>query len=452
MIVREISWRAPLSAFAPLAGAPFAHLVFAGGDGRWRAIVASPVRTLEWRAGRAYIDGAHVDGDPFDLLQRETRLRRADDTAGAPAAAFLTGAVGHVDYDLGALIEPAVPAFPPRHPLPQAAFGFYDAAAVFDCAAQRAWIVCRPDAAARARRLETALAGEKTQETAPPVVRDMAQSMTPEAYEAAVSRVVERILNGDLFQANISQRFRARLAENPSVYGLFRRLCAPGLASHAALIQYADGAILSNSPERFFRVGPDREENRIVAQPIKGTRPRGASREEDAALAQALVRDEKDRAENIMITDLVRNDLSAICREGSIREDEICGLRSYPHVHHLVSTVSGTLRPDADAVDAFRAQFPCGSITGAPKIRAMQVIAEEEGAARGPYCGAVGWIDDRGGADFSVAIRTAVVARDEDGAYAEYSAGGGVTALSKPADERREALDKARAFLEAVRA
>jgi para-aminobenzoate synthetase component 1 len=260
-----------------------------------------------------------------------------------------------------------------------------------------------------------------------------------------VRRVREYIFAGDIFQANLSQRFEAPLRE-PS-WSLYRRLRAINPAPFAAFLEYGGTAIVSASPERFLRV----HERRVEARPIKGTRPRGIGPEHDAALGRALTESEKDRAENLMIVDLLRNDLSRVCIPGTVRVPELFALEHYSTVHHLVSTVIGELAPGHDAVDLLCAAFPGGSVTGAPKVRAMEIIAELEPSCRGIYCGAIGYLSVTGALDTSVVIRTYLALAGADAAARVYfSAGGGIVADSDPEDEYRETLDKGRALIEAL--
>src|SRR5207253_7389694 len=214
-----------------------------------------------------------------------------------------------------------------------------------------------------------------------PGVPGVRSNFTREGYLDAVARVIEYIFAGDIFQANLSQRLEAPLAGTP--LELYRRLRRRNPAPFAAFLDCGDVVIASSSPERFLRVHDGRQ---VETRPIKGTRPRGAGPEHDAALALALAESEKDRAENVMIVDLLRNDLSRVCRPSPVRVPELFALEHYATVHHLVSTVVGDLAPGHDAVDVLRAAFPGGSITGAPKVRAMQIIAELEPTARGVYC------------------------------------------------------------------
>ena len=260
-------------------------------------------------------------------------------------------------------------------------------------------------------------------------------------YREAVRRVVEYIRAGDIFQANLSQRFSSPFTAHP--WQLYRELRAGSPAPFSAYLQYDDHAVVSHSPERFLRLDAERW---VETRPIKGTRPRGRTPAEDRALAAELVASEKDRAEHVMIVDLLRNDLSRVSAPGTVRCEELLALESYPSVHHLVSTVTGHLEKGRGGADLVAATFPGGSITGAPKLRAMEIIAELEPTARGVYCGAIGAWTAADELDLSIGIRTAVVR----GETVSWSAGGGIVADSDPAAEYAETLDKARGIAEAV--
>jgi para-aminobenzoate synthetase component 1 len=266
-------------------------------------------------------------------------------------------------------------------------------------------------------------------------------SFTHAEYLNAVNRVRDYIFAGDIFQANLSQRFEAPIAEPP--WELYCRLRAKNPAPFAAFLDLPGYAVVSASPERFMRVDAG---GHVETRPIKGTRPRGIGPEHDAALGRALTESPKDRAENLMIVDLIRNDLSRVCAPGSVRVRELFALERFATVHHLVSTVVGDLVPGADARDLLRASFPGGSITGAPKLRAMEIIAELEPSARGVYCGAIGYWSATGELDTSIAIRTAVA---KDG-QVYLNAGGGIVADSDAEQEYRETLDKARGLIDAL--
>ncbi|PQA87839.1 anthranilate synthase component I family protein [Hyphococcus luteus] len=439
MILWEIDWRDPFSAFAPLAGEAHAHLLH-GGDrsarADWSVIAAFPASVLAAEKG---------GDDPFPALDAalaERALPKIEEFDGLP---FVSGALGFVGYEAARFFEPSLK--PPASPfsLPDVALGLYDAAALFSRGKRKAFVVGRNETACRA--LRDALGRDALGPVGSPAYEDVASNFTAARYRAAVGEAIENILDGDYYQANLSQQLRADAKTPVSAFDLFRKLAAASNAFHGALLQYETGAVVSNSPERFFRIEDGAYgARRIVAEPIKGTRPRGKTPAEDAALAGDLLADPKDRAENIMIADLLRNDLSRICRDGTIREDAVCELMSLANVHHLVSRISGLLRADAGVDDIFAALFPCGSITGAPKIEAMHAIARIEGVGRGPYCGAVGYFDDRGGADVAVAIRTLMV----EGRRVTLPVGGGVTLRSDPQGEYDETLVKARGALAAL--
>ena len=267
-------------------------------------------------------------------------------------------------------------------------------------------------------------------------------SFTRAGYIEAVARVREYVHAGDIFQTNLSQRFEAPLTESP--WSLYRRLRRLNAAPFAALMELPEAAILSASPERFLRVDG---QGHVQTRPIKGTSPRGIGPEHDAALGQALTESAKDRAENLMIVDLMRNDLSRVCLPGTVRVPELFALERYATVHHLVSTVVGDLEPGRTPLDLLRAAFPGGSITGAPKVRAMEIIAELEPSRRSVYCGSLGYWSISGELDTSIAIRTVIVR----GGRIYFNAGGGIVADSNPEQEYRETLDKARGIIDALR-
>lgn len=261
---------------------------------------------------------------------------------------------------------------------------------------------------------------------------------TPGVYAAKAEEVRRRITAGDVFQVNVSHRQSAEFVGPDRLIDQLPWREALS-ARFGALIDLGDHSIVSASPELFLEL----EGDRLATEPIKGTRPRADDPDEDARLLRELLADPKDRAENIMIADLMRNDLAKVCADGSIAEPEICASRSLEHVHHLYSRIEGRLRDGLLFADALRACFPCGSVTGAPKLAAMDAIAELEGEGRGPYCGALFWTDGQRGVA-SVAIRTAIT--DEKAGRLDVRSGGGVTILSDPHQEYLEALDKGYLF------
>jgi para-aminobenzoate synthetase component I len=370
---------------------------------------------------------------------------------------FQGGIAGYLSYELGAEAEhvahPPADRYTPQ--LPDAQLALYDWVIAWDHLEEKAWILStgigeggkgRSDERASAR---AAWVHERLM-AAPPAVSDhLAPTGAPPAsnfqraeFEGAVSRIREYIAAGDVYQVNLSQRFHAPFAG--SALALYRRLRARNPAPFGGYLEFAGATIASISPERFLQL--DATTRQAEARPIKGTRPRGSTHQKDAALARELTASEKDRAENVMIVDLLRNDLGKVCRTGSIAVPKLFGLESHPTVHHLVSTVTGVLRADADAFDLLGAAFPGGSVTGAPKIRAMQIIAELERAPRGIYCGAIGYVSVTGAMDFNIPIRT-IVLQDGTGTF---HAGAGIVWDSEPAAEYQETLAKARTMIEAL--
>ncbi|MFL5332533.1 MAG: aminodeoxychorismate synthase, component I [Geminicoccaceae bacterium] len=458
VLAREIAWLEPLAAFEVVRGQPWPVLLDSARVdprlARWSYVAADPFLQLTSKDGRITLGERSFTGDPLAVLQRALAHYRLDHDPALPMP-FQTGAVGWFGYDLAHHLErlphPAVDDMA----FPDLALGFYDVMLAFDRLERRAWILSSgwpegtPEAAmhrrrARADQLAARLEGATTlapEEADPPVVPR--SNYTRAGYEAAVRRVVEYILAGDIFQANLSQRFLAELPPGWDAWQLYRRLRRRNPAPFAAYLELGEVTLASASPERFLEL----RGRPVETRPIKGTRPRGATPADDARLGQELLASEKDRAENVMIVDLLRNDLSRVCRDHTVLTPEICALESFATVHHLVSTVTGELRPGLDAVDLLRATFPGGSITGAPKIRAMEIIAELEPTARGPYCGAIGWLGADGWMDSSITIRTFA---SKDGRVV-FQAGGGIVADSNPAAEYEETLDKARALIEALR-
>ncbi len=414
-------------------GLPMGAALFdAGGPaddpGRFAALALHPVETLAWRPGDA--------GDPFALLEALAARRPAAWIGGhgpQPLVACLLG------YDLGRVVERVPTLARAEHHLPDLWAARYDAAWVHDRAVGRGHLVGTPAGQAR---LAAALL--EPPPSAPPARAGPATCETDfAAYAAAFARVKAHILDGDVYQVNLTVRFRAPLTPgDPGA--LFAALHARSPVPFAAALRpAADRAVLSISPERFLRWDAA---GHVETRPIKGTRPRGATPAADADLAAELAGSLKDRAEHVMIVDLERNDLGRVCRTGSVHVPRLCAPEPYATVHHLVSTVAGRLRPDAGLADLLRATFPGGSITGAPKLRAMEIIEALEPTRRGPYCGSIGYLDAQGGGDLNIAIRTAWVAGDA----LYYQAGGGVVADSEARAEWDEAWVKARAFLDAL--
>jgi para-aminobenzoate synthetase component 1 len=456
-LVEEIDYSDPVAAFAVFAEDPHAVFLDSALTGaplaRYSYIAPEPFLTLASKDGIIDCDGRREEGDPFAVLRDSLAAYSLQPLPDLPP--FQGGAVGYFGYELAQHLErlPLAPADDMR--FPDLALGFHDVVIAFDHNERRAWICSSglPETSAPARR---ARAGARLRQiatrmrSAPPLAPprrsrvevDVRANFTRADYEAAVQRVIDYILVGDIFQANLSQRFSAELPADLTPFDLYRRLRTINPAPFAAFLKLDDVAIASASPERFLHVA----EGRVETRPIKGTRPRGATPAEDRALAAALRASEKDRAENVMIVDLLRNDLSRVCRDGSVEVPALCALEGFATVYHLVSTITGELRTGMTSVDLLTACFPGGSITGAPKIRAMEIIAELEPTRRGPYCGAIGYIGFDGSMDTSIVIRTYAM---KDGSVT-FQAGGGIVADSQPSDEYEETLAKARALIDAL--
>ena len=273
-------------------------------------------------------------------------------------------------------------------------------------------------------------------------VTALTSNLTRESYEAAVNRTVAAIHAGAFYQANLTRKFWGTFADAPDAATLFAMLCAASPAPYSAFIRHGGQAILSSSPECFLTIEAN---GRITTRPIKGSARRGATASADETVRAALTASEKNHAENLMITDLMRNDLSRVCEPGSVEVAEQSGLYSYATIHHLISTVIGQKRADTTIPDVLRACFPPGSMTGAPKIAAMRWCEQEEQIERGVYSGAIGWMNAQA-CDFSVVIRTILL----EGARFEFQVGGGIVADSTPADEWRETIAKARGICAAL--
>lgn len=466
---------APEAVFARLAHLPYALWLDSTADpedsGRWSFIAADPFAVLQAREGCATwitADGPRrLAGPPFAELG--AALERMKSPVPSPMP-FDGGAAGFIAYEAAGAFERLPPPPPRDHDLPDLHLAFYDAVVGWNHATGECRVVSsgRPatgrEGRRRARRRldETlgwlagdgpaggiaaagAAAGHPTRHSASTIPArpvdglPWLRSTTSAAeYEELVERVIGAIREGEVYQVNLSQRFTARASAAP--LDVHRELRRRSPAPYGAVVRVDDVTILSSSPERFLRVTAD---GVVEARPIKGTRPRGTDPAADRRLAEELRESAKDRAENLMIVDLIRNDLSRVCHPGTIRVPELFRLDSWATVHHLVSVVRGRLREGVGPEELLRATFPCGSVTGAPKIRAMETIARLEHVARGPYCGAIGYFGFGGGIDLSVAIRILVAEPGRVG----FHAGGGIVYDSDPADEYRETLAKARAII-----
>jgi len=436
----------PADIFAPLAAIPHAQLLdWQGGDGV-AYILAEPAETLTIPLR----DLAHGSaGGAFARLQAalDAWAGNGGHITGDAPVPFYGGAAGVFAYELAYDLE-HLPARDGLDPLtPVLSVGFYDAVLALPAAETTAVILSPWDTAhtrAKRARLKRRIA---TATVAPPpspipCPRPRA-TVTPDAYRAAIARVIALIHAGDIFQANLAQRFETVLPDGLTPFDIYRRLAGTTPAPFAAHLTLDGRTYISSSPERFVKITPEGD---VRTEPIKGTRPRGATPGQDARLARELLTSGKDRAENIMIVDLLRNDLSKVCADHSVTVDALCALHSFANVHHLISTVTGTLTGRTSPLACLRACFPGGSITGAPKVRAMEIIRQEEPHPRGVYCGAIGFVGLNGAMDTSISIRTLTI----DGTAISYHAGGGIVADSNPDAEYAETLTKASAIRAAL--
>ena len=465
----------PSQAFEVFKDRPFSFFLDSGMDpeklGRYSFIGSDPFLVLRSRGKQiALLYGDRqeiIKGNPFDVLGGLLQ-KYALDSSPSPIP-FIGGAVGYFSYDLCHFIERLPSTAIDDLQLPECYLAFYDAILAFDNLEGRAYIASTgfPELE-EAKRIskawerlhelrgilaetpysEEAISSKKAEthysETAPSSKNSkkvvLHSNFTHEEYAKAVTAAREYICAGDIFQVNLSQRFEADLPITP--YELYSRLRLINPAPFASYLNFDGATVVSASPERFLRVRGDLVETR----PIKGTRPRGRSAVENEALAQELLHSIKDRAENVMIVDLERNDLGRVCRYGTVKVSELCILETYATVFHLTSTVEGRLHDDKNRIDLLKATFPGGSITGAPKVRAMEIIDELEPTKRSLYTGSIGYLSFGGEMDINIVIRTFVI---KDG-KAYFQVGGGIVYDSDPEAEYQETLDKAKALIEAL--
>jgi len=444
--IAEIEYQPDSAArFGALAGRDWAVFLDSGrqrmSGGRFDIFAADPYQTLTTSEQVTEIRGRSgarsSDADPLELLRRELGEAGHSDSA----LPFSGGAIGYFAYDLGRRFE----RWPERAArdidMPDMAVGLYDWAVVVDHLLRRAWLVGHGRDARTFDcwdEIREQVAGATQRLHAPfEVSGAVSPNLDRAAYDAAFLRIKRHIRDGDCYQVNLTQRFSA--AVSGSSWDAFERLRVTNPAPFSAFLNYPFGQVLSSSPERFLSV----RNGHVLTQPIKGTRSRGGNSREDRALIEALRASAKDRAENVMIVDLLRNDLGRNCAAGSVRASRLFDVETFANVHHLVSTVEGELAADRHAVDLLRGAFPGGSITGAPKLRAIQIIEDCEPQRRSVYCGAIGYVGFDGAMDTNIAIRTLVRSGDRIHAWA----GGGIVADSDADLEYQECLDKASGLL-----
>jgi para-aminobenzoate synthetase component 1 len=450
--VPELDGLAPAAvaeAFRDLAGLALLECGRPHAGPGWSYLSADPVMVV----------ARPTDGpEPFAELRHALRRLSAAAPRVDVAPPFLGGLLGYLAYEFGSRLEPRVATVGDDQRLPVLRFGLHDWAIAWHARSGQAWLggravdgdeerLSRMLDDVRLRIAEWAFGRRPVFETGPddrPFL--MRSNLNRAAFEARVEQIRDAIARGELYQANLTRRLETPFSGDP--WPLYRRLRAGNPAPFGAFLDLGctdDGprAILSASPEAFLRVGAHRV---VTTDPIKGTRPRGRDRADDRRLACELLGSAKDRAENVMIVDVLRNDLGRVSVPGSVRVPRLCRLERTGAVQHLVSRVEGRLRAGVDPFDLLAATFPGGSITGAPKIRAMELLAQLEPVGRGPYTGTLGWIGPDGAMNTSILIRTFVA----DGRRLTLHVGGGITWRSNAADEWDETVAKARAPLRAI--
>lgn len=431
--------------YAAIADLPWAVWLDSAGLGRYDILCAQPVTTLVTHGANTEITDTtgtwRSTDSPFDLLRQQLGAP----VAAMPGTPFSGGALGYWGYDLARRMMSLPAQVQEAERLPDMAVSIYDWAIVFDHQQKTAQLVSQqrfaetkillPDILERLQRLHELPADTFC------VQGSVTSNFTPDSYTAAFVKVQNYLQAGDCYQINLAQRFSA--AATGDALSAYLTLRSLSHAPYSAFLSLPQAQILCASPERFLRV----QNGSVETKPIKGTRPRSSDAQQDNQLANELRNHPKDRAENLMIVDLLRSDLGKSCAPGSVHVPKLFEVESFANVHHLVSTVDGKLVEGRDALDVLRDCFPGGSVTGAPKQRAMQIIEQLEPNPRGIYCGAIGYVGFDGNMDTNIVIRTLVYSGNEIRCWA----GGGIVADSNVEAEYQETLDKAKGMLELLR-
>jgi anthranilate synthase component 1 len=466
----------PVSAFCKIQEGEWAFLFesVVGGErlGRYSFLGSGPFLRFQACQNRVRVEQTRVAGssgqplassveecdhpDPLRLLEEKLARYRAPNVPGLPR--FCGGAVGYAGYDAVRYVERLPNPPPDDRGLPDLCFAFYDRMVIFDhinktVAAvahahvdssdlERSYRTACGRVDRLVERLQQGVADIQTTDIAPlgEVTRPYRSNFEPAAFEAAVARCKEYIKAGDIFQVVLSQRLETETRARS--FDIYRTLRVVNPSPFLFYLKAGPVCLVGSSPEIMVRV----EGDRLTLRPLAGTRPRGKTEEQDAALAAELAADPKERAEHIMLVDLGRNDVGRVARYGTVQLSDVLAVERYSHVMHLSSTVTGRLQPGKSAFDALRACLPAGTLSGAPKVRAMEIIDELEPHRRGPYGGAVGYVDFSGNMDTCIALRTMVL----KGQTAYLQAGAGIVADSVPEKEREETLNKARGLLRAL--
>lgn len=446
-IIRELPFYQPaadiFTFFHQEPAAVFLDSALVNELGRYSIIGFNPYLTLEEISGTCWQNSQPLTDSFETVLEHYLQHNYEENPTSLP---LISGAIGYLSYDYGRKFEQLSSRHQSRISLPDASFTFYDNLLIEDCVKRIIYLTGAGQlgpAEATITALETRIKGHGAQNPPPESGAEQARFTTDfetEEYKEAVDRLIEYIVEGDVYIANMTQQLQIKSAKAP--YEVFRQLRRHNPAPFGGYLNGRDMQIISASPERFLKV----RDKVVETRPIKGTRPRGATQREDDQYRQELQESAKDRSELLMIVDLLRNDLNRVCVPGSVVVKEHFQVEEYATVFHLVTTIVGELCPECGIIDLFKAAFPGGSITGAPKIRAMEIIDELERAARGLYTGSMGYLGLDGCCDLNIIIRTLI---HRQGTY-HLGVGGGITCESERGFEYQETLQKAKALLEVL--
>ena len=404
---------------------------------KYSFIGLNPFLIFELKNKKTYIDGNEIKGEPFKILENLINEYKNDLQDDIP---LLSGAMGYITYDSGRILEELPDISEEDFNIPDMKFIFYKNIIIFDLINDKKYIT---DLDGNNEKIHKILKkidnGHKINDE---IVAEKSNNIfysnfIKEDYKSAVTRLKDYIVSGDVYIANMTQRFWCNNEDDS--FDIYKKLRSINKAPFSAYLNFSDFQVISSSPERFIQV----VDNKAHTRPIKGTRPRGKTHEEDEKNKLELINSEKDKAELLMVVDLERNDFSKVCKPHSVKVRENFKLEEYATVFHLVSTVEGELKEDVSSVKFIKECFPGGSITGTPKIRAMEIIEELEGLKRNIYTGSIGYFDFRGNCDFNIVIRT--ILKRNNKAY--FGVGGGITYDSIEEDEYNETLDKAKALM-----
>lgn len=406
---------------------------------KYSFIGLNPYMTFSSFQNDGYIDGVKVEGNPFKILDELLTRNKVVEKTNIP---LIGGCMGYISYDTGRIIEKISDSSDEDFKIPHMKFIFYRNIIIFDLMENKQYISyfegeekTVEGIIEKIEQIEV-----KKEEFSYNQEDKFISNFTKESYKKSITRLKEYIRSGDVYIANMTQRFYCHNEEDS--FTIYKKLRGINKAPFSAYLNFHDFQIISSSPERFIQI----KDGIAHTRPIKGTRPRGNTIEEDEKNKMELINSEKDKSELLMIVDLERNDFSKVCKPGTVKVKELFDLEEYATVFHLVSTIEGELQDDVSAVKVMKECFPGGSITGAPKIRAMEIIEELEGLKRNIYTGAIGYFDFRGNSDFNIAIRT--ILKKDNKAY--FGVGGGITYESIEEDEYLETLDKAKALMKVL--